>query len=363
MTILNNLPARVGLGTHKYLGSKKQAFTGPRGLDGLRCFVTNRIIGSPLTAEELALIEPFKRNNASGYLGVQKSYTSKSYRAVFNAFDDLGKQITVDLGHRRNPAEAALLYVMSDDYRKPKLRKISDRSMKFASKTNSLYYFDLDPEDIDIIEYLRTDKNLNGYENVTRQLSNGRYSAWMVVDRRKVYLGSYETPEEAAFAVHVYFTTGNKNLQNKVPRYNEGQNMFKLTAKELEIISYLKTTENVTGYKGVGYTGTRYSANWNAYKKRLSLGKYLSPEQAAWAIHLYLDQGITYTEISVLAKTDKLYPTDRIEEDSTMIKMYIEEKVPLDDDVNVHVIKTREELDELYYKLNSPIKDSEALYE
>ena len=31
-------------------------------------------------------------------------------------------------------------------------------------------------------------------------------------------------------------------------------------------------------------------------------------------------------------------------------------------DVNVHVIKTREELDALYYKLNSPIKDREAFY-
>ena len=336
------------LDAFKYRGSSRQRFTGARGNTGLYCDVTNRTIGSPLTADEIALIEPYRRPNRSGYLGVQASNTSRSFKAVFNAFDDEGRQITVDLGHRRNPAEAALLYVMSDDYRKPKLRKLSDRSMCFAQKTNSLYYFDLDPEDIDVIEYLKTDTNINGYENVTRVLGNGRYAAWMTVDNAKVYLGSYTSAEEAAFAVHIYFTTGNKDLQNKVPRYNEGQNMFALTEKEIEIISYLKHPDNQTGYKGVGYTGTRYAANWNAYKKRLSLGKYLSPEQAAWAIHLYLDYGITYTEISVLAKTGKLRPTNIPEEDSTMIKMYLEtpEGVSLDDS-SVHIIKTRDELESL----------------
>lgn len=327
---------------HKYLGSTKNRFVGSRGLDGLPCDITGRIIGSPLTDEELALIEPNRRPNTAGWLGVQKSSTSASFKACFTAFTDDGDDVQVDLGHRRNPQEAALIYVMSTDFRKPKPRVYSEREFAVKSQTRSLYYFDLDDDDLEVIAYLKTDRNITGYENVTRQMSNGRYGASMIVDKAPVYLGSYITPEEAAFAVHVYFRTGNKDLQNKVPRYNEGQNMFILTDQELLEIAYLKNDKNATGYKGVGYTGTRYTANWNAYKQRLSFGRYLSPEEAAWAIHLYLDLGLLYRDISVLAKTNTLRPPSV--DESAMIQMY--SPVPLDHDV--HIVRTREELTEIY---------------
>jgi len=322
----------------KYLGKANERYTGPKGLDGLWCHITKRVIGTPLRRSECQAIEYMTRtSNKSGFLGVQKSNTSASYRAVFKTLEGL----TVDLGHRKNPAEAALLYHMSQDPRKPFQRVLSNRPMHVPMSTTSLYYFDLDENDLDVINYLKTDSNLNGYENVTKAIDSGRYRASMCVDNRDVYLGSYSTIEEAAFAVHIYFTTGNSKLQNEVPRRNEGQNMFVLSEAEIKEIEYLRSPEAVNGYKGVVFTKNKYQAYWAAYKRRLSLGRYFSAEEAAWAVHLYLDLGLEYKDIAVLAKTDLLRPIDLTTKGPGIIEMYEQET-----NEYVKLICTREQLEQ-----------------
>jgi len=269
---------------------------GSKGLDGLQCPITKRIIGLPLTDEELASIEYLRKPFGSGYRHVLRSYTSSSYRAVATG---------QDLGHRRNPAEAALLYHMSSSEAKPKPMVYSDKVLKPAENITSLYYHDVSEEDIVELEYLKSSRNIHGYRNVTQMFSTGRYASNVIVDKRNIYLGSFKTVVEAAMALHLFFQTG-RVIRNLTPA--DSMTKFVLTDVELKLLKL--SNKNQFGFLGVGFNKNKFTATAKEYKTQLALGRYLTAQEAAWAVYLFYEYGIKYKDIMLLARTGELYPSD-----------------------------------------------------
>ena len=289
-----------GANAPAYRGKKNERYVGRKGLDGLYCPITKRIIGSPLTEDELASIEHLKKSFGCGYKHVLQSSTSKSFMACFNYSGG-----TQDLGHRKNPAEAALLYHMSPDHRKPSLRVSSQKDFIQKAASQSLYYFDISEEDIAELEYLKSDRNKHGYRNVTQNFTNGRYNVVVELDNKPLYLGSYLTVLEAAMSVHIFFQTG-KIVRNLTP--NHSMTSFTLTEVELGKIKAIVSSKAASGYSGVLLYKNKYTASWSAYKEKLGLGRYITKEEAAWACYLWLEYGLRYREIMLLARTGRLYP-------------------------------------------------------
>lgn len=291
-----------------YRGKRNERYVGAKGLDGLYCPITKRIIGSPLTEEELVSIEHLKKPFGCGYKHVLPSSNGRSFRACFS----YGAK-TKDLGHRKNPAEAALLYHLSPDHRKPALLVSSQKDFIQKHGANSLFYLDINEEDITELEYLKSVRNKHGYRNIEQTFATGRYTANITVDHRTIYLGSYLTVLEAAMSVHIFFQTG-KIVRNLTPKHS--MTSFVLTEVELEKIKAIVSTKAASGYSGVLLYKNKYTASWSAYKEKLGLGRYLTKEEAAWACYLWLEYGLRYKEIMLLARTGRLYPdaTQRVAE-------------------------------------------------
>ena len=258
-----------------------------------------RIIGTPLTPEEYSRIEWLEKDWGTGYRHVYQSNTSKSFSASFNY-----EESTVDLGHRRNPAEAALLYAMSKDPRKPKARSTCVIAPD-EPIIRCQYMVHVFPEDLPLLEYLKSPGSNSGYQNV--RLYKGAYIASLIIDQRLIYLGRYKTPEEAAMVLHLFFRTG------KIIRQKDSMLQFNLTLENFTVLNTFRTAlrnskgKDMEVYVKVDKDG-RFRATGKDWKRQISLGRYKTEQEAWWAIYLYLEHGLMYADIAVLARTNKTMP-------------------------------------------------------
>jgi len=116
--------------------------------------------------------------------------------------------------------------------------------------------------------------NTTGYTGVHK--SGKRFEARIFVNKKPTYLGTYNTPKEAAVAydraVIKYNLSKDKlNWPDGYPKLNTNKKKGKLQST------------NTTGYRGVSKSGERFRASIRINKKLKYLGIYDTPKEAAVA--------------------------------------------------------------------------------
>jgi len=116
--------------------------------------------------------------------------------------------------------------------------------------------------------------NTTGYIGVSK--SGERFVAQIKVNKKQTYLGTYDTPKEAAVAydqaVIKYNLPKNRlNWPDGYPKISPKKKKRKLSSA------------NTTGYRGVYKNGERFRAEIFVNKKQTYLGLYDTPKEAAVA--------------------------------------------------------------------------------
>jgi hypothetical protein len=163
--------------------------------------------------------------------------------------------------------------------------------------------------------------NTTGYRGVSKRCDGETFIAEICHNKKHTYLGSYDTPEEAAVAydravIKYNLSKDRLNWPDGYPKINTKkkkrkllksnnttgyrgvtesgerfQAKIKVNKKDIYLYPKINTTENkrnlrstnTSGYTGVYKSGDRFRADIKVNKKRTNLGRYDTPEEAAVA--------------------------------------------------------------------------------
>jgi hypothetical protein len=115
---------------------------------------------------------------------------------------------------------------------------------------------------------IQQERNKNGYIGVN-QTKSGKYSASIVLDRKDNYLGSFDTPEEAA-----YYADATRNFYNLT---NNQTTEDRLSLEEARLKIAQQTTP-----KGIRFSGTNWIVRINVEKKEYNFGGIPTKEEAIY---------------------------------------------------------------------------------
>jgi len=204
----------------------------------------------PLTIKEIRSISkklhPIKRSKYSSYIGL--SYNKRDER--FIAFVNLDTYSFI--GSFENEKEAALWHDRVAAY--------------YGLDVNDTPDFTCSLEDART--KIQQERNKNGYIGVN-QTKSGKYSASIVLDRKTEYLGSFDTPEEAA-----YYADATRNFYNLT---NNQTTEDKLSLEEARLKIAQQTTP-----KGIRFSGTNWIIRINVEKKEYNFGGIPTKEEAIY---------------------------------------------------------------------------------
>jgi hypothetical protein len=227
-----------------------------------------------------------KRNlssaNTSGYTGVQIS--GEKFKAIITIrIDNKGKQKY--LGTYDTSKEAALAYD----------RVIVQQKLP-SSKLNFPDGLSID-EDYDEIMNPKKKRrlastNTTGYNGVYK--SRKKFRAQIKIDRKMKYLGTYDTPKEAALAfdravIQHKLSSSRLNYPDGLPLDDEDYDELMNPKKKRRLAS-----TNTTGYNGVYKTGKRFIAQIYIDRMKKYLGTYDTPKEAA----LVYDRAVVQHKLS-----------------------------------------------------------------
>jgi hypothetical protein len=230
--------------------------------------------------EDDALVNPKKKRrltatNTTGYRGVSKS--GKRFKA----------QISIDgkmkyLGMYDTPKEAALAFDRTAvQHKRPAL---------FLNYPNGL---PIDDEELMHPKKRRLKStNTTGYNGVSK--SGNNYMSQIRVEGKKNYLGTFDSPKEAALAfdraiVHHKLSSSKLNYPDGLPLDDEDYEALMNPTKKRRLSS-----GNTMGYRGVTKNGKRYAAKIGVKRKKLYLGTYNTAKEAAVAY----DRAVVHHKIS-----------------------------------------------------------------
>ena len=116
--------------------------------------------------------------------------------------------------------------------------------------------------------------NTTGYRGVYKR--GERFEAQISINKKFTYLGIYDTPKEAAVA---YDRAVIKyNLPKDKLNWPDGYPKITTKKKKRKLLS-----TNTTGYRGVSKKGERFTAQIYINNKKIYLGTYDTPKEAAVA--------------------------------------------------------------------------------
>jgi hypothetical protein len=210
--------------------------------------------------------------NTTGYNGVSKRGKRFVAKIRFNSK-------TKHIGTYGTAKEAALAYD----------RAVVQHKLP-SSKLNYPDGLPIDDEDYDEImnpqkKRRRSSNNTTGYTGVNK--IGKRFQALIYFDGKKKYLGTYDTPKEAALAydravVHHKRPASLLNYPDGLPiddeDYDELMKSLMNPKKKRRLLS-----TNTSGYAGVSKNGKGFEAQIYFDRKNRNLGIYNSPKEAALA--------------------------------------------------------------------------------